>query len=254
MQSTAEINRKSTVADLVVEDFRNAEIFRKFGIDFCCGGKVSVAEACDKNDLSFHEVLEELQSIPQLPHNTINYDDLKLDTLIDHIVSTHHTYVRESLPMLDEFSTKVARVHGESHPEVVEIFQNYRNVSDELKSHMMKEENILFPYIKEIAAAQDTSSNLPLCPFGNVSNPIRMMEQEHESAGGSLYEIKRLSNNYTPPENACNTYRVLYAKLQEFENNLHEHIHLENNILFPKAIEMENKLLERCSSVSNVTG
>ncbi len=240
MQSTVEMDKTSTVAELVVQDFRNAEIFRKFGIDFCCGGKVSVAEACVSNGVNFEEVSDALQTVTDQSQKSLqNYSSLKLDTLIDHIVNTHHTYVRESLPMLDEFSAKVARVHGEAHPEVVEIFQHYQAVSDELKSHMMKEENILFPYIKQMVEAKETGSTRPACPFGNVSNPIRMMEQEHESAGGNLHEIKRLSNNYSPPEEACNTYQVLYAKLKEFENNLHEHIHLENNILFPKAIEME---------------
>ena len=240
MQSTVEMDKTSTVAELVVQDFRNAEIFRKFGIDFCCGGKVSVAEACVSNGVNFEEVSDALQTVTDQSQKSLqNYSSLKLDTLIDHIVNTHHTYVRESLPMLDEFSAKVARVHGEAHPEVVEIFQHYQAVSDELKSHMMKEENILFPYIKQMVEAKETGSTRPVCPFGNVSNPIRMMEQEHESAGGNLHEIKRLSNNYSPPEEACNTYQVLYAKLNEFENNLHEHIHLENNILFPKAIEME---------------
>ncbi len=239
-QNTIEIDKVLTVGELVAEDFRNAEVFRKFGIDFCCGGNVSVDAVCAKKEINTNDVYNALQAITNQPQNdTPNYSSWELDVLIDYIVKTHHTYVNEALPMLDEFSAKVARVHGESHPEVVEIFYHYGKISEELRMHMQKEEGILFPYIKEMVEAKDNGKLQPFCPFGTISNPISLMEMEHESAGGSMYKINNLSSNYTPPLEACNTYRVLYAKLKEFENDLHQHIHLENNILFPKAIAME---------------
>ena len=154
----------------------------------------------------------------------------------------HHKYVADNIPLLREFTAKVARVHGEAHPEVVEIARLFEAVAAELEQHMMKEENILFPYIKQLAQA-DSSRQITPPPFGTVGNPIRMMEMEHENAGNILKKIGELSGGFVPPPDACNTYRVSYLKLREFEADLHQHIHLENNILFPKAIELESRLL-----------
>ena len=161
----------------------------------------------------------------------------------EYTTETHHKYVIDALPLLDEFSTKVARVHGASNPEVIEIARLFQVVANEIRMHMDKEETILFPYIRQMAMAKHLGELLPLSPFGTIKNPINMMEAEHESAGGSMQAISELSNGYNPPEWACNTYKVLYAKLQEFENDLHQHVHLENNILFPKAIKFEEALL-----------
>jgi regulator of cell morphogenesis and NO signaling len=148
--------------------------------------------------------------------------------------------VIENIPLIIQYSDKVARVHGENHPETVEINKLFHEVAIELSAHMQKEEMILFPFIKTMSKAKKEGTPMPAPPFGTVNNPIRMMEAEHENAGDIFKQIDKLSNNYTPPLAACNTYRVLYAKLQEFENDLHKHIHLENNILFPKAIQLES--------------
>ncbi len=229
-----------TVAELVVEDYRKAEVFKKFGIDFCCGGKISVAEVCEQKNVDFEVVtnaLDELDNQKEKPSQDFN--NWELDFLVDYIVNTHHKYVIESIPILDAYSSKVASVHGTTHPEVVEIANLYRAVSEELSMHMHKEEAILFPIVKEIVRASRNNETLQPTPFGTIKNPINMMETEHDSAGRSFEAIRDLSNNYTPPESACNTYRVLFAKLEEFENDLHQHIHLENNILFPKAIKLE---------------
>lgn len=234
----------ATIGELVAADYRKAEVFRKFGIDYCCGGKRSVEEACRKKGIDVHAVKKELADI-EAKGKTIHQDYNKwgLDFLADYIVATHHRYVAESLPMLYELSAKVARVHGGRHPETVDIARYFDAVAQELQMHMPKEERILFPYIKQLAAARRDGTTAARPPFGTIANPIRMMEAEHESAGGSMEEIRRLSDAFTPPEDACMSYRVLYAKLNEFEQDLHQHIHLENNILFPKAVEMETELM-----------
>ena len=233
-----------TISEMVTEDYRRAEVFKKFGFDFCCGGKKTLNEACSEKGVNITDVAEALKVLDnQERHVSHDYDKWELDTLVDHIVETHHKYVNEALPLLDEFSTKVAKVHGNVHTEVVAISQYYQAIANELRMHMHKEEFILFPYIRQMAATKRNNEQLPPPAFGTIKNPIQMMETEHDSAGSTMEMIKNLSNNYTPPENACNTYRVLYAKLKEFEEYLHKHIHLENNILFPKAIRMEDEFL-----------
>ncbi|RMH76286.1 MAG: iron-sulfur cluster repair di-iron protein, partial [Calditrichaeota bacterium] len=152
------------------------------------------------------------------------------------------TYVRESIPLLREYTAKVARVHGDAHPEMVEIARCFEELAQEMEQHMMKEEQVLFPYIKQMVVAEKQGRLLPPPPFGTVQNPIRMMEMEHDRAGELMKQIRKLSRDFSPPEDACNTYRVTYHKLEEFEADLHQHVHLENNILFPGAIALEEKL------------
>lgn len=232
-----------TIGELVASDYRKAEIFRKFGLDFCCGGNKSIKQACEEKGINSNEVEAELKAIEDSPaSNDENFLSWDLDFLSDYIVNKHHKYVTDSLPMLYEFSEKVARVHGDRHPEVVEIAHYFDAVAQELRMHMHKEEVILFPYIKELAVAKRENKTMDRPPFGSIENPIHMMEAEHESAGGNMHEVSRLSNRFTPPHDACASYRVLFAKLEEFEKDLHRHIHLENNILFPRAIEMEKTM------------
>ena len=242
-----EVNKKdtsTTIGEIVAKDYRTAEVFKKFGLDFCCGGKKSVSSVCNEKGINIAELNEALQALDKKEKSPFqDFNQMELDDLISHIVNTHHKYVAEALPLLDEFSSKVARVHGNANPEVVEIASHCQTVANELRTHMHKEETILFPYIRQITAAKRNNKSLSPPMFGTVKNPINMMEAEHDSAGNNITAIKELSNNYSPPAHACNTYRVLYAKLQEFENDLHQHIHLENNILFPKAIKLEEELL-----------
>jgi regulator of cell morphogenesis and NO signaling len=234
----------SSIGELVAEDFRKAEVFRKFGLDFCCGGNKSLKEACAEKGIDANKVetaLSEVENQPQT--NQHDFKNWKLDFLVDYIMNTHHKYVEEAIPMLYEFSAKVANVHGDHHPEVVEIAEYFNAVAEELKMHMHKEENILFPYIKGLVLAKKQGNPVDPSPFGSIENPIRMMESEHVSAGGNFDKIHELSSSFTPPEDACSSYSVLYGKLDEFEKDLHQHIHLENNILFPKAIALEKELL-----------
>ena len=223
------------IADIVSKDYRKAEVFKQFGLDFCCGGGRSVAQACEQKGIDKNVLLSALREIEKESEEVEQYDTWALDVLIDHIVEKHHTYVRKNLEVIYEFGLKVTKVHQASNPELEQILSLFEAITEELTMHMHKEEFVLFPYIKNMVAEGHSSKP----PFGSVENPISMMEFEHEKAGSVLKEIRDLSQNFTPPLHACNTYRVYYAKLQEFEEDLHFHIHLENNILFPKAIKME---------------
>jgi regulator of cell morphogenesis and NO signaling len=238
------LNESMTIGEMVANDFRKAEVFRKYGIDYCCGGKITLQQSCQKKGINFDEINQDLLAIDERKDRSEDYKSWDMDFLVDYIVNKHHKYVTNSHPMMLELSAKVARVHGDRHLELIEINRLFVEIAEELMSHMYKEENILFPFIKEIAKAKREGSELNRPAFGTIQNPINMMESEHVSAGGSLEEIKELSLNFTPPEDACNSYRVFFSKLNEYEQDLHHHIHLENNILFPKAIAAEKELLK----------
>lgn len=232
-----------TIGEIVAKDFRKAQVFKKFGIDFCCGGKKTLSEVCEKKGIDLQSVEAQLEAIDKESNGTSqNFQSWNLDFLCDYIINTHHNYVRESIPFLVEISQKVARVHGDHHPELLKIAEVFGRIAHDLSMHMMKEEKILFPYIKEMVAAQKGNTPLPASHFGQVANPINVMEMEHEGAGEDLVEIRELTNGYLLPEDACTSYRILFQKLEEFEHDLFQHVHLENNILFPKSIELEKNL------------
>ncbi len=236
--------KPSTIGELVTEDFRKAEVFSKYGLDFCCGGGKSLKEACEEKGINEKEVESALAQVEsQAKNRQQDFNSWELDFLVDYIINIHHKYVKESVNMLYEFSDKVANVHGENHPEVIKIAGLFETIANELDVHMQKEENILFPYIKQLAIAKRENTGMEPSPFGSVENPIKMMETDHVAVGSSMDEINSLSNSFTPPEDACSSYRALYSKLKEFEQDLHQHIHLENNILFPKSIRLEKELL-----------
>ncbi|MDA0195625.1 MAG: iron-sulfur cluster repair di-iron protein [Bacteroidetes bacterium] len=235
------VNR--TVAEIVAEDYKTADVFKKYGIDFCCGGHTSVSEVCDKKKINLSDLERELSRISLMATASNNFNGWELDFLIDYIITVHHSYVTENIPRIKGYADKVAKVHGHHYKEVVEIKTLFDNVAEELMQHMHKEENILFPFIKELVIAHDEKKSLRNIPFGTIHNPIRMMELEHENAGATFKMIVRISNDYTPPPEGCNTYNVLYSKLREFEEDLHKHIHLENNILFPKAIRLSDNVM-----------
>jgi len=232
-----------TLGQIAAKDLRKAQIFKKYGLDFCCGGKKTVKEACAEKGLDVTKIEQELQHADRLPSSRpLPYGDWSLDFLADYIVNTHHSYVTKNLPDIRMYADKVRRVHGSRHPELVRIHQLVEEVNNELVVHMVKEERVLFPYIKELVAATKYTQPLHAAQFGTVQNPINMMEMEHEVVGKNLEEIRTLSNNYTLPEDACASYSLLYRMLDEFEEDLHLHIHLENNILHPKALELEKQL------------
>jgi regulator of cell morphogenesis and NO signaling len=235
----------STIKSIVTGDYRAAAVFEKYSLDFCCKGNVTIEEACSGKNIDAAKVYEELQQLAVMPPGEApHFAAWPLDELAEYIVNVHHKYVRESIPVIYAHTQKVATVHGANHPEVIEIARRFETVATELQSHMMKEERMLFPYIKSLVAAKRNGGSLTPPPFGTAQNPIAMMEAEHRAAGDALYEVRSLSNGYAPPEDACTTYRVSYKELQQFEQDLHQHVHLENNILFPKAIALEQELIE----------
>jgi len=230
------------VRDIVIDDHRTAAVLEKHGIDFCCGGAKPLAAACQDAGIDPSTVLQELAAAgPGSGGPAPRFDSWDLDALIAYIVTNHHAYVRRAIAAILPHTQKVAAKHGETHPEVVEIARTFEAVAQDMTHHMMKEEHILFPYIRDLAEQARAGRPVPPSPFGTVRNPIRMMEMEHDAAGSAMRRIRALSGDYAPPAEACTTYRLSYDELREFELDLHQHVHLENNILHPKAIALEGR-------------
>lgn len=237
-------NVNSRVGDIVAADYRSAVVFKKNGIDFCCNGGRSLIEAASARDLDPNDILIELEELDKNGSKRLtDYKMIPADELIDYIIDTHHQFVQSRIREIIPFLDKVVAVHGSRHPELNQVRELFYKSAGDLGVHMKKEELILFPYIRKLAVAERSGSrNIEQPVFETVEQPIEMMHHEHDSEGKLHKQIALLTDNYTTPEDACNTYRVTYALLKEFEEDLHLHIHLENNILFPKAIEMESKL------------
>jgi regulator of cell morphogenesis and NO signaling len=232
------------IGELVAKDYRTASVFKKYSIDFCCQGNRTIQEACDKKNIDSKKVLEDLDTLVQTKSEaTTDYQSWPLDLLADYMEKKHHRYVQDKTLEIQPYLDKICRVHGEHHPELFEIKNEFNASAGELAAHMKKEELILFPFIRKMVKVKQENSNVEAANFGTVKNPIQMMMDEHTVEGNRFRRIEELSNNYTPPQDACNTYRVSFALLKEFEQDLHLHIHLENNILFPKAVEIENDLI-----------
>ena len=235
------VDTNKTIGEMVADDFRTASVFSANKIDFCCKGNRTLDEVCNQKGLDVYDVLAQLEKATASNNNTIDFNTWELDLLIDYIEKKHHRYVEEKIPQLVSFLIKLEQVHGAQHPELFEIKKLFKRSADELTQHMKKEELILFPFIKKMVEANRNNSPINIPGFGSVANPIAMMMEEHENEGERFEKIVELSNNYTPPADACNTYKVTYQMLQEFEADLHAHIHLENNILFPSAIVLQDK-------------
>ena len=234
-----------TLAQIVTNNYKAASIFEKHHLDFCCKGKRTLEQACSESDIKIEEVIEQLEKAGDINDSKTNYNELSLAQLSEHIVSTHHNYVKNEMPALHGYLQKVASKHGDRHPEMNKVFQIFVAVKEEMEFHMQKEEMVLFPRIKDIEN-QIQEGKKVVINSSYLQSPINMMEQEHDHAGSMLAEIRNLTNNYTPPADACTTYQLSFASLQAFELDLHHHVHLENNILFPKALKMfgeTNKIL-----------
>ncbi|BBE16923.1 nitric oxide-dependent regulator DnrN or NorA [Aquipluma nitroreducens] len=236
--------KNKSVGEIVKLDFRAADVFSSYGIDFCCGGKISVSEACANAKTDESIVIRALENLQNKVGSAVHdFDSWNIGFLADYIQNTHHEYVKKAIPQILPLAQKVADVHGEHHSEVIRINELFQDLAEELLAHLQKEEMILFPYIKKLVADESAGKCTDPGCFGSIGSPISVMEAEHENAGLILKEMYRISDGYSAPEDACNTFRVLYGKLKEFEDDLHRHIHLENNILFPKAIEKEQLVL-----------
>jgi regulator of cell morphogenesis and NO signaling len=237
------------IGELVARDYRTASVFKKYRIDFCCQGNRTIEEACEKKNIDTKKVLEDLVAMMEAKsESTTDYQSWPLDLLADYIEKKHHRYVQEKTLEIQPYLDKICKVHGERHPELLEIKEEFNASAGELAAHMKKEELILFPFIRKMTKAKLENTKVDAAHFGTVKNPIQMMMNEHTVEGNRFRKIEELSNNYTPPLDACNTYRVSFALLKEFEQDLHLHIHLENNILFPRAIEIEKELIQNLNA------
>ena len=238
------ITEKSIIGEIVAENYRFANVFKQAGIDFCCQGNRTISDACESKGIESESLVKELENISQSAQSTqeIDYQSWPLDLLADYIEKKHHRYVVEKSAEILPYLNKIVSVHGSRHPELYDVQKQFKESVGELTSHMKKEEMILFPFVRKMM--QTNPSTTPaVAGFGTVQNPIAVMMQEHEVEGDRFRKIAELTNNYTPPVDACNTYIVTFALLKEFEEELHLHIHLENNILFPKAVELEESLV-----------
>ena len=230
------ITAETTVGELVAADFRAAEVLSRFGIDFCCGGKRTLADACVARQLDPARVATEVSAACERSDGLApRFNDWAPQALVAFIVGHHHAYVRRSLPAIASYLSKLVASHGARHPELREAERLWGMMSGEMTAHMAKEEQVLFPYIVQLADAAPRGEDVSTPPFGSIEFPIRMMEMEHESAGDIMGRIRQVTGEYTPPADGCTTYRVCFQELRAFEENLHAHVHLENNILFPKA-------------------
>ena len=237
------VTLEKTVRELALDEPGAARIFEGLGIDYCCGGKRTLEQACRAASIPVGKVLEALDagqhSKSAAPKNT-HWQTEPLSDLISHIKNTHHKYTREEIARLSPLFDKVCSVHGERHPELLPLRETFRGLAQELTTHLMKEEMVLFPYIERMEESVMQKEPILPPPFGTVQNPVAMMEHEHDSAGNTLRALRASSNGYTAPADACISFQTLYKTLAEFEADLHQHIHLENNILFPRAIALEN--------------
>ncbi|MBZ4034592.1 iron-sulfur cluster repair di-iron protein [Flavobacterium sp. 17A] len=237
--------KNKTIGSFVAEDFRTAAVFSKYRIDFCCKGNRTVTEVCEKQNIDADALLENVLQVVQSENNgSIDFNSWPLDLLADYIEKTHHRYVEEKTNVLLPFLDKLCKVHGANHPELFKINELFIGCAGELSQHMKKEELVLFPFVKRMVKTKESDGILAQPSFGTVSNPIAMMMHEHDNEGERFREIAALTDNYNPPADACTTYRVTFAMLKEFEADLHKHIHLENNILFPKAVILEKDFVE----------
>lgn len=232
-----------TVREYALEMPNATRVFEKLKIDYCCGGGRSIGDACAEAGVEIEEManlLEQAGTAPIPSGLPVEVQSGTLTQLINYIIDKHHVFTREEMERIDALLEKVCSKHGENHPEVVSVRTLFRRLCDDLKPHMFKEEAVLFPYIKAMEQALSRKTAMPSAPFGTVKNPIRMMMSEHDTAGDILRELRVLTANYAAPADACMSYLSLYDALEGFERDLHQHIHLENNILFPRAVEMES--------------
>ena len=235
------ISTTETVGQIAAEAPATTREFEKLGIDYCCGGSRTLAQACAEAKISVDEVLARLAKSASMvfPPGEQNWNSQALADLIHHIESTHHVFVRSECARIKALAAKVASVHGKNHPELLAVQEQFSALAEELGVHLMKEEQVLFPYVQRMEESALAGEPVPPAMFGTVANPIRMMMQEHDGAGDILRSLRSITNEYKVPGDACISYRTLFDALKGFETDLHQHIHLENNVLFPRAAAME---------------
>jgi len=255
------IDASKTVGAIAAEVPNSTGEFEKLGIDYCCGGARTLHEACAEVRIPLDQALARLQQglAASVPSPARQWKTEPLADLIAYIEDTHHVFVREQCPRIQALAERVVSKHGRSHPELPQVQKLFSDLSDELATHLMKEEQVLFPYVVRLEQAAAAGEPVPRALFGTVLNPVRMMMQEHDGAGDVLKKLRAVTENYAAPEDACVSYRTLYQALGAFEADLHQHIHLENNVLFPRAVVMEaakqdERVLARESALSRPPG
>jgi regulator of cell morphogenesis and NO signaling len=225
-----------TIGDIVTADFRTANVFERNGIDFCCGGKRTLASICAEHGLALEAIIEELNEVQREPlGRSPDYSRWTLTFLADYIVNTHHVYLKENDEQIAAYARKIAAVHGANHPEVIQIAEIFEKIAADMVRHLQEEEEVFFPAIKRAEAAKAAEAKVADKDRETIRRSLARLHREHEEIGDATHEIRRLAKGYLLPDDACNSFRITYQKLEEFEDDLHKHVHLENNILFPKA-------------------
>jgi regulator of cell morphogenesis and NO signaling len=228
-----------TIGEIVAEDYRTASVFAAHGIDFCCGGKSPLAAVCEERGFDPAALAREIEAARSTPPDrSQNYAAWSLAFLADYIVNTHHAYIKENTGRIAAYARKIAQVHGPHHPEVVEIATIFEKVGADLAAHLIEEEEVLFPAIKRAEASQKASRPAEAKDLTTINRLLEQSGREHDEIGGATHGIRHLARDYAIPDDVCNTYAVTYHMLKEFEDDLHMHVHLENNILFPKAAQL----------------
>jgi regulator of cell morphogenesis and NO signaling len=228
---------EQAIGQIVAGNPERARVFERLDIDYCCGGKMRLDDACNAKELDVEKIIAEIEELDaRYPASGVDWTHASLAELADHIVAAHHDYLRAELPRLSGLTARVKNAHGARHPEVVELDTVFQKMRIELETHTAKEESVLFPFIKRLEQADALPAGF------SVAQPIAVMEAEHDEAGDALADIRTLTNDFTPPPDTCNTHRVLLSALQELESNMHQHVHKENSILFPRAIAREKEL------------
>lgn len=239
------INSDTTVREVALDIPESTRLFEKLKIDYCCGGNQPLAEACSSAGLDVVTVMEMLGEVAKASSPDARASDRQnasLPELIEHILNTHHVFTKSEIDRLEALTEKVIGVHGQNHPELVQVGELFKQLGADLKPHMFKEEQVLFPYMLTMSEAAAQNQPCPPAFFGTVNNPVRMMMKEHDTAGQILRELRAVTSDYKVPPDACISYQTLYQALENLETDLHQHIHLENNLLFPKALDLENTL------------
>lgn len=237
------ITEKKYIGEVVANDYRTATVFKNHSIDFCCNGNRSIDEACKSENIDSQQLINELNEVlNDTSEKAVGFNHWPLDLLADYIEKTHHRYCERKINEIKPYLEKITKAHGEQHPELIEINELFKETAGKMSVHMKKEELILFPFIRKMTKVKSTGEALTTPKFGSVESPIDIMRDDHNEEGERFQRIRTLSQNYTVPEDGCATYKVTFAMLNEFEDDLHQHIHLENNILFPKSIVLEKEL------------
>ncbi len=239
MNSDHKESRDRTIGEFVAEDYRSAQVFEDYDIDFCCGGQKTLAAACREKSLDPAVLLREIEAAKNAPGEASeDFSSMKLPALIDHIVVTHHAFLNENTGQIVAYTRKIAEVHGGRHPEVIEIAAIFDQIEADLVGHLDEEEKVLFPAINRLSEASRDETPPTAEDRAVIRDSLTVLHREHEDIGDAVHRIRSLANDYAIPEDVCNTFKVTYGKLREFEDDLHKHVHLENNILFPRAADL----------------